>query len=229
MKNLSMKSLRDGLVGFCLGLVVVNGTALATSFSEFIEVHYSGITVYIDGIKTPVKDSTGAETEPFIYNGTTYVPLAYISQSLGEPVQWDGATKSIYIGKTQGQNSYLFDVCPPYQINGLISGERDGSQIFSLAGKQYTNGYMTSSSTLLFNLDGKFDTLSFIYGHVDEEYNFSSKFSIYLDEKLVKQVDFTYDMMPETFNINLNGALQMKIVQSGIGGCDYAFGEMIIT
>lgn len=36
----------------------------------------------------------------FEYQGTTYMPVRYISESLGQPVQWDQATRTISIGKT---------------------------------------------------------------------------------------------------------------------------------
>lgn len=36
-----------------------------------------------------------------IYNGSTFVPLRFISESLGEKVSWNGNERSIYIGNTE--------------------------------------------------------------------------------------------------------------------------------
>lgn len=59
------------------------------------------ITVYYDVIKKIIidgADKTPTDVKPFIYEGTTYVPLRYISEQLGKPVFYDNATQSIYIG-----------------------------------------------------------------------------------------------------------------------------------
>lgn len=235
MKKFNVRDGKNMLLGGILALTMVNGSALATTVSEFIEVSYIGITVYINGIKTPVKDTTGAETEPFVHNGTTYVPLAFISQSLGEPVQWDGTTNSIYIGQSATSNNYLLDVCPPYQVNGNTSST-DGTAVFKMAGKTYTNGYSSKlynnvESEVLFNLDGKYDSFDYIFGHVDDADTGSGTAYIYLDGKLAKEFDFAADKLPEQQHIDLNGALQMKIVLKAGGYYNtstYGFAEMIV-
>jgi len=39
--------------------------------------------------------------EAFIYQGTTYVPVRMVSELLNEPIHWDGANKSVYIGEVE--------------------------------------------------------------------------------------------------------------------------------
>jgi len=34
--------------------------------------------------------------EPFIYNGTTYMPVRGTAKLAGMDVEWDGSTKSVY-------------------------------------------------------------------------------------------------------------------------------------
>ena len=41
--------------------------------------------------------------EPFIYNGTTFLPVRAISEALGKEVEWDGPTSSVYIGEYTGK------------------------------------------------------------------------------------------------------------------------------
>lgn len=35
----------------------------------------------------------------FVYEGTTYVPLRFMAESLGKEVAWDGKTSSIFVGR----------------------------------------------------------------------------------------------------------------------------------
>jgi hypothetical protein len=44
------------------------------------------------------RDAVGASVEPFIVNGTTYLPVRAIAEALGMKVQWDNSSKSVYIG-----------------------------------------------------------------------------------------------------------------------------------
>ncbi|NLW40439.1 MAG: copper amine oxidase N-terminal domain-containing protein [Tissierellia bacterium] len=46
------------------------------------------IIIRIDGRALDLKGNT-----PFITNGTTFIPLRLISESLGYKVDWDGETK----------------------------------------------------------------------------------------------------------------------------------------
>lgn len=242
MFKLKFQRFGDFSLGILLSLVIFNGSTLASGFSEFIEVSYIGITMYINGVKTTVKDTNGTEVEPFVYKGTTYVPLAFVSTNLGEKVAWDGETKSIYIGDGVETSDYLMTVCPPYETNyGYYSAngsKTDGSSTFNMAGKTYTNGFkmdMTNSNSteLLFNLDGKYETMNFTAGHVDGKLNDNAHIFIYLDGKLAKQLDLTAEDLPQDYTLDLNGALQMKIVAKGetatFWGSHYAFANILVT
>ncbi len=59
-----------------------------------IDVTYQNINIVMDG-KTLSPDQ-----EPFIYNGSTYVPLRFISESMGMQVSYDAATSTVFIENT---------------------------------------------------------------------------------------------------------------------------------
>ncbi|MEA4987580.1 MAG: copper amine oxidase N-terminal domain-containing protein [Anaerovorax sp.] len=95
---------KDKIKGFLSGMIVttlVLGLSL-TSFAETgtknISIGYSNIKIYINEKLTAMKDPKGNAVEPFVYNGTTYVPLRAISEALGQEVSWNNSTKSIYVG-----------------------------------------------------------------------------------------------------------------------------------
>jgi len=72
-----------------------------------IEALYSNINIYVDGVAVKPKDTIGNAVEPFIYNGTTYLPVRAVGSAFGKTVDWDGATQSVYVGKVPGKIQFI--------------------------------------------------------------------------------------------------------------------------
>ena len=108
------------LFGVLTTLLLVNMVvpALAIGLEKLISVS-TGVNIYADGVKLDPKDANGNPVDVFIYNGTTYLPVRAVSDALGVPVQWDGNTRSVYLGTQPGTKQYLLTVCPPYQTSGF--------------------------------------------------------------------------------------------------------------
>ncbi|NOU97061.1 peptidylprolyl isomerase [Paenibacillus sp. LMG 31456] len=87
--------MNDKFKGLVLGLsigVLMTGSIAYASGTQ-IEVYFKNIKYMFDGQqKKPADDS-------FIYNGTTYVPLRFVSEALGKEVTWDGDNDTIYVGR----------------------------------------------------------------------------------------------------------------------------------
>lgn len=229
MKKHSTRSFFAGVILTVLifGLASPAGAAL---ISKTIEVS-TGASIYIDGVEMKPTDANGNPVDTFIYNGTTYVPLRAVSQSLGYNVNWDGANQRVYIGEMPGQKQYLLDVCPPYQTFGCETPD-----VIQMAGQKYTNGmtwrlaaFNVPTSYALFNLNGQYNTLEFDLGHVDGSHMYGASLSIYLDGKLAISEELDPYKMPEHLSIPLNGALQMKIEMTvKVAGNTYGFGNIEI-
>ena len=71
--------------------------ALAALTNKTIQVA-TGVSLYINDQKLDPKDPNGNPVEPFILDGTTYLPVRAVSEALGVPIQWEGSTWSVYIG-----------------------------------------------------------------------------------------------------------------------------------
>ena len=52
----------------------------------------------LDGEQVQVTDSTGTPAEPFIINGTTYLPVANIARMLGLTVTWYMVAAAVALG-----------------------------------------------------------------------------------------------------------------------------------
>jgi hypothetical protein len=80
-------------------LAIICTTSYASSLAKTIQVHFNGIKIYVNDKLISPKDGNGKTVEPFIYEGTTYLPVRAVSEALGKDVRWDGNTNSVYIGE----------------------------------------------------------------------------------------------------------------------------------
>lgn len=88
-------------------VVALSVSVFASTNRQNIEVIYNNIKINVKGNNIEFsKDSRGNKIEPFIYNGTTYLPVKAISESLKLPVEWDGKTQTVYIDRP---NTNKFD------------------------------------------------------------------------------------------------------------------------
>ena len=58
-------------------------------------LHYNGISIMLDGEYLTPQDVTGAAVNPFIIDGTTYLPIRAVASALGLEVGWEQETQTI--------------------------------------------------------------------------------------------------------------------------------------
>ena len=95
-----MKKLNN-LKWFTLGVIVAALVALtvvpaiAASRQVQATLTYRDIKIVLDGNELVPKDVNGNIVEPFLIDGTTYLPLRAIAGALGLDVDWDGGTSTV--------------------------------------------------------------------------------------------------------------------------------------
>ncbi len=205
------KELRGFVAGALTMTVLSGGMAFAQSGSKTVDVFYDNIKVYIDNVLTEPKDANGDKVEPFIMNGTTYLPVRGVASAMGADVTWDGNTKSVYIwDKMVASDTFLLDVCQPYDENSC--NICPSGKTFKMDGKTYSNGINSyGKGDALFNLDGRFSSLSFDIGH-EEEVSKEKNITFIVDGKEVKTITLEPEQLVEHVTIPLNYGLQLKIV-----------------
>ncbi len=94
-----MKGYKGFLAGMLTMLLLVSlvGTAGATYGKVKKELEYRNIRVTLNGQKLDLKDATGKTVEPFMFDGTNYLPVRALSESLGLDVSWDGNTNTVVL------------------------------------------------------------------------------------------------------------------------------------
>ena len=231
MEEFKMKNtLKSYFLGFLSAAVLVSGVTYAASATKTIEALYNNIKIYVDGIKIDPKDVTGNTVEPFIYNGTTYLPVRAVGEAIGKTVSWDETTQSVYLGEIPGKTQSWMEVCKPYEYINAKEYLASNGTTFTMSGIDYTNGFtmqdMVNKSEVCFNLNGRFNSLSFKVGHVDGEQSGDRKLNIYLDGNLAKSETLVYNGGTKTISLPLNGAMHLRFEIKDEGGSPvYGFAD----
>ena len=163
------------IVFAALSVVVLTAGVLATSTSKTADIFFRDIKIMIDGAEYVAKDANGNIVEPFIMDGTTYLPVRAVANAFDKDVKWDGKTATVYIGKEgrmapdnrldkvqytnywEGDSSNYMEI-----INGTVTDYN---------GDSYTNGLIfyidraglsgeTRESTVTYPLNGQYDALT---------------------------------------------------------------------
>ena len=95
------KRLQGLIAGTLAGTMLTSGVVFAKQISETAELFYNNIKIVVNGQEIQPKDPNGNYVEPFIINGTTYLPVRAVSDALGVNVDWDGNTNTVILSDIQ--------------------------------------------------------------------------------------------------------------------------------
>lgn len=209
-------------IGLLIGTLCTGSVVYAKGGTENIQVTYNNIKVYKDNQLYSLKDSNGKAVEPFVYNGTTYLPLRSVANLADMEVTWDSKTNSVYlwdkISSAEKTSADMMEVCPPYEMDTACREYfKSAGNTFVMAGKHYTDGLTMgwTSSYALFNLDGRFSEMNFTVGHVDDSSMDDRTLTFIVDGEVVKEVNVLAKALPKDVTIPLNQGKQLKIVLTG--------------
>ncbi|NOU88852.1 hypothetical protein GC102_24330 [Paenibacillus sp. LMG 31460] len=172
-----MKEKFKGFIYGCIVTSMLTGSVAYAATSTSIEVYFKNLKYKIDGV-----DKVPTEGKGFIYDGTTYVPLRFIGESLGKSVAWDGETETIWVGKKDGKHTELTSLkFARYDAEGNTEIWTDAKEgTINVAGVNYQKGisgrvYNISSSekkaSIDYNVNGKYKKLTAIVGMDDASKN----------------------------------------------------------
>ena len=86
-----MKRYKQLVIGYLLGAVTFTAIPSMAKSVKQLQASYDDIKIKINGqqIKT--------DKEPFVIEGSTYVPVRFVAENLNKEVKWDGKTSTIEI------------------------------------------------------------------------------------------------------------------------------------
>ena len=71
-------------IGIILGAIVASMTAFATTSTLTKDVTYRNIKIVVDANEIIPTDANGTYVEPFIIDGTTYLPVRAVANAFGK-------------------------------------------------------------------------------------------------------------------------------------------------
>lgn len=94
---MKFQRMKDVCLGATVAALVMGAApaAYAKVANIDIPVMFNNIKIVVDGkeLKT--------DKEPFIYEGTTYLPVRAVGEAVGKNVTWDAASKTVILGETE--------------------------------------------------------------------------------------------------------------------------------
>ena len=213
--------------GFITGVVVttmVLGTfgVFAETISKTLDVIYQNIKIVIDGTEIEPTDANGDPVEPFIYNGTTYLPVRAVGEAFAKKVRWDGETNTVYM-EQQGTVTYLDTLAPQsFEPQGRGDYSSVGNNSKYGGGVDYQRGVVietNKAATLTYSLDGNYSSfISDIYFTIGWGMG-PTIVKIYGDDKLMyESPGMTNDTLTQSINLDVSGVAQLKIEVGDSGG-----------
>lgn len=113
------------LTGFIMAICVVATMAYASTGTVNKMLSYNNIKITLDGKEIRPTDAGGNYVEPFIIEGTTYLPVRGVASALGLDVDWDANTKTVKLstnGSATANNLYS-DLKNWIVKNGTTNGD----------------------------------------------------------------------------------------------------------
>jgi len=83
------------IIGFMAAILFSGITVWAATGTKTVEITYNDIKINLDGKEITPKDANGNVVEPFIMDGSTYLPVRAVAEALGNDVNWDGDTNTV--------------------------------------------------------------------------------------------------------------------------------------
>ncbi len=212
-----MKKRLQGLVAGVLIGATVAGTGVF-AYTNYIEAVYNNIRIVVDG------KEVHTDTEPFISEGTTYLPVRAVAEALGKPVYWDGPNYTVYIGENFGILEYPTATIKDVDNIGSKFKDVNSSELTDNYGNSYSYAYMSCNyrgtfQTLLNMKYRRFKcTLYVSKGCTDSD---SSKILIKTDGKVVyTSPEITKTSRPIDVDVDITGCNDFQIEFAG----DYEVG-----
>ncbi len=101
-----MKNRIQGLViGIIIGSLATGGVVFAKQGTELVERVYNNIKITLNGAEIIPKDANENIVEPFIIDGTTYLPVRTVGNAIGLDVDWNGENNTVILTSKKEENN----------------------------------------------------------------------------------------------------------------------------
>lgn len=208
---------RSFLLGVLTALLVICMVPAALALTNRKIDVSTGIRIYVNDSQINPTDSAGNPIEAFIYNGTTYLPVRAISDALGTPVQWDGRTQSVYIGRHTSSTPAVY----LSQMDYFNKGSNDKWLFEELLkdnlGNEHTHTICMSRNeeygTITYKLNGQYRRMTAVYFQKFTNRSSSNTTTLIIsgDGRELWRGNISAKTDPANLNIDVTGVLELTI------------------
>ena len=103
--------LKEKMKGFLIGAIttavlVCGYSAFSETIDKVLTATFKDIKIIINGYELTPTDVNGNPVEPFVIDGTTYLPVRAISEAVGYDVDWDYDTNTVILSSYTDDPEY---------------------------------------------------------------------------------------------------------------------------
>ena len=212
-----MKQRLQGIVaGLTIGSILTAGAAFAKSLTETIEVTYDNIRIRSDGLDCETKDANGNSVEPFIFNGSTYVPIRAVSEALGKKVLWDDKEKVVYISDYTNPYSLIskpYEDCSDFSSLEIKNNDNDNNSSLNFILKPQ-NSDRSFWEYIIYDIEGNNRlTCKLLPPQSDDKSEIT--YAIQTGDAANKMVTLTNGSEPVDIDMDISGSSTVTIYMSG--------------
>lgn len=229
---------KSRIISICVAVSITLGvTVFAKQATETISVMYDNIKILIDGVEYTAYDANGNVVEPFIYNGTTYLPVRGIANAFDKDVDWEPQTSTVVLGSKNydwldqmGYADYQYSAVGN-SFSAIPKGTTASDGIKYDRGIQFTlydytsgmwgdggtiennDGSMECYEKLSYLLNSNYKTFEGIIAFLGDEYDTGkSVIKIYGDGNLIYTSPvISYGTKSTEFNVDVNNIKLLEI------------------
>ena len=233
---MKIKMKLHGARNFILGMITMAliftliMSVSAQARTRNVTITYDNIRITIDGRETPLTDLQGRVIEPFLMDGTMFVPISPLVRQFGKTSTYDSSTRTLVIRSPSPtvrqirtslrQSAPFFDRGSTFIGASLTDRNIAFVDSINMGGTTYRDAlrfgsanWNTNGNTLftLHNLNRQYSVISGHLGRVDGTGMNNITVNFIGDGDLLQSYRLNATDMPIPINVNVAGVQQLRI------------------
>ena len=198
---------------FALVMTVGANTGRRT---ETVNITYDNIKIVINGQPTTLRDLQGNPIEPFLMDGTMFVPISPLVRQFGYSSTYEASTRTLFIGPMpRPPAASLFETVPSFQSSNTL-----GRATVNMLGNPYSGALRTNRQASSVggqngwsdrNLNEQFVTITGTIGRIDGSGNGRSTISFIGDGRELASFNVDGNTRPFDVLVDVTGVTVLRI------------------
>lgn len=137
----------------------LTGAFAANTYQKSINVEY-GIKLVIEGASTSLTDVNGKTVQPFVYDGTTYVPIRAVAENLGVDVTYNSSSNTAILDDAKEAEKYLYFLANASTAASWVNSISMHYQALKLGSGRWNSRLYPGASNIVHNAQNLISNIS---------------------------------------------------------------------